>query len=122
MDVTRGQMWGHYRQWFRKNAPDWQELHDPKNQLPHSYSCPRPVTPIPEQLYPTAYIRDSAISYLKSRQDQDAVFRLCQFPDPHHPFNPPGKYWDMYSPDDFEVTLPYDASNPTPPLKWLYGN
>ena len=29
----------------------------------------------------------------------------------------------MYSPDDFEVTLPYDANqNPTPPLKWLYDN
>jgi len=75
-------------------------------------------------LYPTAYIRDGAIAYLKSRQDQDApFFAFVSFPDPHHPFNPPGKYWDMYSPDDFEVTLPYDANqNPTPPLKWLYDN
>jgi len=29
---------------------------------------------------------------------------MCSFPDPHHPFTPAGKYWDMYSPD--EVTLP----------------
>ena len=68
-------MRGHYRQWFRENAPDWQALHDPKNQLPHNYSCPQAYrTPIPEELYPTAYIRDSAIAYLKSRQDQDAPF------------------------------------------------
>ena len=116
---------GHYRQWFRENAPDWQALHDPKNQLPHNYFCPQAYrTPIPEELYPTAYIRDSAIAYLKSLQDQDApFFAFVSFPDPHHPFNPPGKYWDMYSPDDFEVTLPYDSNqNPTPPLKWLYDN
>ena len=24
-------------------------------------------------------------------------------PDPHHPFNPPGKYWDMYQPEDMEI-------------------
>jgi len=22
---------------------------------------------------------------------------------PHHPFNPPGKYWDMYKPEQFPV-------------------
>ncbi|MDG1438183.1 MAG: sulfatase-like hydrolase/transferase, partial [Emcibacteraceae bacterium] len=27
----------------------------------------------------------------------------CSFPDPHHPFAPPGKYWDMYDPDDMEL-------------------
>ena len=70
-----GQMWGALSQWFRENAPDWRALHDPENQLPHNYSCPQAYrTPIPEDLYPTAYIRDSAISYLKSRQDQDAPF------------------------------------------------
>jgi arylsulfatase A-like enzyme len=45
------------------------------------------------------------------------------FPDPHHPFNPPGKYWDMYDPEDFDVPLPYEAhQNPTPPMQWMHDN
>lgn len=116
---------GHYGQWFRETAPNWQELHDPKNQLEHSYSCPQAYrTPIPEKLYPTAYIRDRAIDYITAQKDEDApFFSFVSFPDPHHPFNPPGKYWDMYNPDDFEVPLPYNAhKNPTPPMKWMHGN
>ena len=116
---------GHYRQWFRQNAPDWEALHDPANELPHDYTCPQAYrTPIPEELYPTAYIRDRAVDYLTSRAGQDdPFFAFVSFPDPHHPFNPPGKYWDMYDPDDFDVPLPLEThQNPTPPMKWLQDN
>ncbi|HAD27097.1 MAG TPA: sulfatase [Rhodobacteraceae bacterium] len=114
---------GHYQQWFRKIAPDWQALHDPINELSHNYSCPQAYrTPIPEELYPTAYVRDRTIDYIRSQEDEDApFFAFVSFPDPHHPFNPPGKYWDMYSPDDFDVSLPFDVhQNPTPPMRWLH--
>jgi len=72
----------------------------------HNYSCPQAYrTPIPEALYPTAYVRNSAVNYIKSRVDKkDPFFAFVSFPDPHHPFNPPGKYWDLYSPDDFDVS------------------
>ena len=116
---------GHYQQWFRETAPNWQALQDDANQLPHNYSCPQAYrTPIPEDLYPTAFIRDRAIDYIASRKNEDApFFAFVSFPDPHHPFNPPGKYWDMYSPEDFEVPLPYEAhQSPTPPMQWLHAN
>ncbi|MEP1519137.1 sulfatase-like hydrolase/transferase [Ascidiaceihabitans sp.] len=116
---------GHYQQWFRERADDWEALHDPANQLPHDYTCPQANrTPIPEDLYPTAYIRDRAIAHLDSCVGDDApFFTFVSFPDPHHPFNPPGKYWDMYAPDDFDVSLPFDAhQNPTIPMKWLHAN
>lgn len=114
---------GHYGQWFRENQPDWQAMHDDANQLPHNYSCPQAYrTPISEEVYPTAYVRDRAIDYLRSRQHEDQpFFAFVSFPDPHHPFNPPGKYWDMYSPDQFDVKLPYAAhKNPTAPMRWLH--
>ena len=42
---------------------------------------------------------------------------MVSFPDPHHPFNPPGRYWDMYDPEDFDISLPFEAhQNPPPPL------
>jgi arylsulfatase A-like enzyme len=110
---------GHYQQWFRKKHPDWQQLHDPDNELAHDYTCPQAYrTPIPEDSYPTAYIRDRAKDYLGDRSaDDQPFFAYVSFPDPHHPFNPPGKYWDMYQPDDFELPCRFeDHQNPPPPL------
>ena len=116
---------GHYRQWFKKRCGDWEAMHDDANQLPHNYTCPQAYrTPIPEALYPTAYIAEQTIEWLKERKNTATpFFTFVSFPDPHHPFNPPGKYWDMYSPDDFELALPYEAHrNPTPPMQWMTEN
>lgn len=113
---------GHYFQWLKSQCTDWQELHDPKNELPHNYSCPQAFrTPVPEELYPTTYIANRAIEHIEERSSLDQpFFAFISFPDPHHPFNPPGKYWDMYSPDEFTVELPFEAhNNPTPPMQYL---
>ena len=108
---------GHYLQWLRSKANDWEELRCRDNQHPHTYTCPQARrTTIPEDLYPTAYIRDEAKSFLKGQASSDEpFFAFVSFPDPHHPFTPPGKYWDMYDPEDFEVDLPYEAHKTPPP-------
>ena len=114
---------GHFRQWFRRNCPDWEAMEDPANELPHNYTCPQAYrTPVPEEFYPTRYVGDRAAEWIGGQAGQDApFFAYVSFPDPHHPFNPPGKYWDMYHPDQFEVSLPYEAHrNPPPPLRWMH--
>ncbi|PWE30394.1 sulfatase [Pararhodobacter marinus] len=111
---------GHYRQWFRDTYPEGAAWQGPENQLPHAYSVRQGVrTAVPEEAYPTAYIRDRAVAYLRANAGSDApLFTYVSFPDPHHPFNPPGKYWDMYDPDDFTVFPRYeDHKNPPPPLQ-----
>jgi arylsulfatase A-like enzyme len=110
---------GHYGQWFRETVSNWQELHDPANEIAHNYTCPQAFrTPIPEEVYPTTWVADRAIEYFKAYADDAPFFAFVSFPDPHHPFNPPGKYWDMYAPDQFSVDLPYEAhKNPTPPMQ-----
>ena len=116
---------GHYLQWFRENAPNWQDLHDEKNEIPHNYSCQQAYrTPIPEHLYPTSWVANRAIEYLQAENRHETpFFAFVSFPDPHHPFNPPGKYWDMYSPGMFDVDLPFSAhKNPIPPMQWLEDN
>ena len=40
---------------------------------------------------------------------------MVSFPDPHHPFNPPGKYWDMYKPEQFPVPEAFSRNDWTPP-------
>lgn len=112
---------GHYYQWLRQKRPDADALRDHKNQLPHDYVCPQAYrTPIPEELYPTSFVRDRAVDFLNSVKDDDQpFFAFVSFADPHHPFTPPGKYWDMYDPVDFTVRRPFDAhKNPPPPLVW----
>lgn len=110
---------GHYQQWFRQRHDNWRELIDRASQLPHNYTCPQAFrTPIPEESYPTFFVRDRAVDYLRSvKNDTEPFFAFISFPDPHHPFNPPGKYWDMYNPDDFELPVRFsDHKNPPPPL------
>jgi arylsulfatase A-like enzyme len=114
---------GHYAQWLRAQSPEAEAWRDPKNQLPHNYSCPQAIrTRVPEALYPTAFIRDRAIDYLEqAAKSEDPFFAFVSFPDPHHPFTPPGKYWDMYDPADFQLRLPYEVhKNPIPPMRWLH--
>lgn len=111
---------GHYLQWLRRRTADWRALRDPANELAHDYACPQAHrTPLPEALYPTAYIRDQAIDFLAAARERDRPFlAFVSFPDPHHPFTPPGRYWDLYEPDRFTVDLPYEAHrNPSPPLR-----
>jgi arylsulfatase A-like enzyme len=57
----------------------------------------------PEELYATAFLGDRACAYLDEADDEAPFFLMVSFPDPHHPFNPPGKYWDMYKPEQFPV-------------------
>jgi arylsulfatase A-like enzyme len=110
---------GHYLQWLRDKHQDWMELRDPAKQLRHEYTCPQALrTRLPEESYPTAYIRDSAVNYLRENFSSEApLFTYVSFPDPHHPFTPPGKYWDMYKPDQFTLSARFgDHENPPPPL------
>lgn len=114
---------GHYLQWLRSQRVDADALRDHQQQLAHNYVCPQAYrTRVPENLYSTSYIRDKAIGYLCARRDQDQpFFAFVSFPDPHHPFTPPGHYWSLYDPSDFEPALPFEAHhNPPPPLAWSH--
>lgn len=106
---------GHYYVWLKSRRPDADALRDRKNQLPHDYVCPQAWrTPIPEELYPTSYIADKSCdwldSYAKSRRDKP-FFLMTSFPDPHHPFTPPGRYWSMYKPEDMVLPESFETGN-----------
>ncbi len=109
---------GDYRAWLRAKDPTAEEkLLGPANSLPHDYEVPQAYrTRIPEELYCTAYLAERAEAYLGARQDASHPFFLTlSFPDPHHPFNPPGRYWDMYKPEQFPVPEAYRRNDWTPP-------
>ncbi|MFM9968162.1 MAG: sulfatase [Burkholderiales bacterium] len=99
---------GEYLHWLKRNGHDPAKLTGPKNAQSSDVTVPQAWrTAVPEELYPTSYIREHSLKVLddhaKARKD-DPFFLMMSFPDPHHPFTPPGKYWNMYSPD--QVKLP----------------
>ena len=108
---------GDYRRWLLEQDCDADRLTGPENQLPHSYVCPQAVrTALPPDLYSTAYIADRASAWLRENADGgQPYFLMVSFPDPHHPFNPPGRYWDMYDPADMAVPDAFRVSGWTPP-------
>lgn len=113
-DATGG---GHER-WLQKHLPNYKDLLGPKNQLPHDYGLPDAVrTALPEEAYSTFYIRDRAMEFIDAhgRGDQP-FFLLVSFPDPHHPFTPPGRYWDMYQPADMQLSPNFDGMSGGTPL------
>jgi arylsulfatase A-like enzyme len=117
-DATRG----HHEYWLAEQVADHTALRGRDNQLPHDYGCPQAVrTAVPEELYSTSYIKMRALEYLNDpARSESPFFAFVSFPDPHHPFTPPGRYWDMYSPDDMPPLENLDAhENPPPHLQWV---
>src|SRR5262245_57332519 len=99
---------GSYTGWLRARKPGADALRGRENALPSTYSLPQAFrTSLPEELYPTSYVVERTIAYLEEharRSDGAPFFVQCSFPDPHHPFTPPGRYWDLYKPQ--EMALP----------------
>jgi arylsulfatase A-like enzyme len=111
---------GSYGLWLEERHSNADSLRGPENQLPgNTYSVPQAWrTRIPEELYPTTYVAEKTIEFLEAhaKKGGDAPFMVqCSFPDPHHPFTPPGKYWDMYKPEDMPLPPSYDAKGGPPP-------
>lgn len=103
---------GDYLLWARSQNPEFDTLVGPGNALPDNrINAPQAWrTAVPEELYSTSWIADRAQTWLADQAEEEAPFFLqMSFPDPHHPFTPPGKYWDMYDPAD--IPLPASFGN-----------
>lgn len=107
---------GHYDLWLKQRHDDADGLRGPKNAIPEPrYSAPQAWhTAIPEDLYTSAYVAERSEAFLERQDPETPFFLQCSFPDPHHPYTPPGKYFHMYDPDDMELPASYDNPNPQP--------
>lgn len=120
------QTFGDWRRWARAQREDLDALCGPENAHPDDrFDAPQAWrTRVPESLYSTHYIADRACDYLAARAGQDAPFFLqVSFPDPHHPFTPPGKYWDMYDPAALRLPPTCGAPGPDSPphVRWAHA-
>lgn len=81
-------------------------------------------TQLDEFQYPTHFIAEQTCQWLRAhhaRTPQQPFALMCSFPDPHHPWTPPGRYWDMYRPEDIALpaTAVPGASEPRH-VQWLH--
>ena len=106
---------GHYYGWLKSQRADADALRDHHSQLPHDCVCPQAFrTPVPEELYPTSYIAEKSCAWLASYAKgarSKPFFLMTSFPDPHHPFTPPGRYWSMYCPQDMALPPSFHSGN-----------
>ncbi len=109
---------GDYLLWARSRRDDFDQLVGPENALQTNRSSAPQAwrTAVPEELYSTNWIADRSEQWLTEQLDSDKPFFLqMSFPDPHHPFTPPGKYWDMYDPEDIELPASFHKGS-LPPI------
>ncbi|MGE8452470.1 MAG: sulfatase, partial [Pseudomonadales bacterium] len=118
---------GDYERWLKERLPEADMLRGPalanaddRVQVPQAWR-----TRIPEDLYPSSFIAERTVDYLKvhaAERRGQPFFLMCSFPDPHHPFTPPGRYWDMYDPQlvDLPATCGAPPDGAPPHLRWLH--
>ena len=111
---------GHYSGWLANRTEDPAALRGPANALPSpATTAPQAWrTAIPEELYPTTYIAETSEEFIDHHlqtRGEDPFFLHCSFTDPHHPFTPPGRYFDMYGPEDVELPPSFDSIDPNEP-------
>lgn len=114
---------GDYRRWLEAKQPGASALIGEDNAIPDQRSLAPQAwrTAVPEELYPTTYVKELSCDFIERQASSDTdnpFFLQASFPDPHHPFTPPGKYWDMFDPDQMDLPTSFDKGD-VAPLRWL---
>ncbi|MBW2282513.1 MAG: sulfatase-like hydrolase/transferase, partial [Deltaproteobacteria bacterium] len=105
---------GHHRRWALDKGgdpavlpSDWSEANAALARYDGWWQVFQPA--MPEELYSTTFVAERTVQWIESAAAGDAPwFVQCSFPDPHHPFTPPGQWWDAYDPDEMEVPESFD--------------
>ena len=123
------QQYGHWRRWLRTQTKDADALIGPEHAIPapefELTRCRQAWrTRVPEELYPTSWITERTLATLRDcARGPRPFFIQCSYPDPHHPFTPPGKYWSLYSPDEVPAPPSFGAAHRALPshVRWLHA-
>lgn len=120
--------YGDYGRWLARTAPGADMQRGPEGALTdEEIVAPQAwKTSLPEEQYPTSWVGARCEAFLEDqakRQAGQPFFLMCSFPDPHHPFTPPGRYWGMYHPRDIDlpVSFHHPEKDMPPPLAWLHA-
>jgi len=117
---------GHYKSWLEGKAPNTfgQGL---EYAIDKSAVAARQVykPEVSEEFYPTKFVEEQTVDWLEGHVRENTgqpFFIQSSFPDPHHPFTPPGNYWSMYDPKDIQLPESFYKANrdAIPPVRMLW--
>lgn len=115
---------GHYSGWLEENGLTLDAIGGPGNALSHDGPNTLQAwrTAVPEEFYPTRYVQIKTIEHLQryAQSPDEPFFHWASFCDPHHPFTPPGRYWDMYQPQDVELPASFNKATKSAFVRDLY--
>ena len=108
---------GEYLDWLKEKSPrDYaivKEQGERKAREDRASAADKESTGAP-QLHPSdidpnfhqsAWIADRMIDLIRESDGETPFFALCSFVDPHHPFDPPAPWSEMYDPDVLAAPL-----------------
>lgn len=109
------QVSGHYVHWLRAQGVD------PATALGRDVAAERSdlwwqvwKPALPTELHPTSWVGARSRAFVEEAAATDEPFFLqVSFPDPHHPFAPPGEHWSMYDPADIPLPATFDDPHET---------
>ena len=79
---------------MRRGGDVWWQVYDP---------------PYDEEHHSTSFVADRTIDFIEQASAEGSPWLAwASFPDPHHPFTPPGRWYDRHQPDDMELPATFD--------------
>ncbi len=105
---------GHHLRWALERGADpdalcraWGPDQPAKQRYDGWWQVYQPL--VPESLYSTTFVTERSVAWLEDRRGTDEPWFLqCSFPDPHHPFTPPGDWWDAHDPAAMPIPDSFD--------------
>ncbi|MDA0338254.1 MAG: sulfatase-like hydrolase/transferase [Proteobacteria bacterium] len=96
----------HYERWFHSRAKQgearqlWEQSTDGTGML----AAQTWKSNLPEEWHTSTWVADRTIDYLEQSSTNDRPFCIwASFPDPHHPFDCPAPWNEMYPPDEIDL-------------------
>ena len=65
--------------------------------------------PYDEEFHSSSFVAERTISFIEAAAAEGSPWLAwASFPDPHHPFTPPGRWFDRHRPEDMELPATFD--------------
>lgn len=100
--ITEDVRHGEYLDWLKQVAPEWVDYHGDSPEIT------RDGSPLPPELHQTRWIGQKSIEAIQNHDPAQPLFLWTSFVDPHHPFNAPKKYVDLYR--DVPMPVPIERA------------
>lgn len=98
--ITEDNCIGEYMEWLREHNPEVAERFSKDHYRASNAQNDVWESEIPPELHQTYWIAERSIDAILAHKTEQPLFLWTSFVDPHHPFDPPKAYADMYADTD----------------------